>query len=114
MIILKEEFKLFVRSKPELASYVNDGSMTWQKFYELWNLYGSDSSVWDKYKKIDINNNINFSSLLNSIKNVDMDSIKKGINNFSKIVELLGGLVSKDGAQSASYEPRKLFQKFED
>ena len=51
MIILKEEFKVFVRTKPELVSYVSSGEMTWQKFYEIWNLYGNDEKVWEKYTK---------------------------------------------------------------
>ena len=115
---MKEDFKLFVRNKPELIDYVTNGSMTWQKFYELYSLYGSDSNIWNKYKKIESvkeENNFNFSSLMNTIKNVDMDSVKKGINSFSKVVELLQGLVTKDASKaSSSYEPRKLFQKFED
>ena len=45
----KEEFKAFVRTKPELASYVTSGDMTWQKFYELYDIYGEDNNIWDKY-----------------------------------------------------------------
>lgn len=32
----KEEFKLFVKSHPELIRYVKNGEMTWQKFYETY------------------------------------------------------------------------------
>ena len=35
----QEEFKNFVRTKPELIKYVQNGKMTWQKFYDL---YGTD------------------------------------------------------------------------
>lgn len=45
----QEEFKNFVRTKPELIKYVQNGKMTWQKFYELYDLYGTDESVWNKY-----------------------------------------------------------------
>ena len=45
-----EEFKRFVRTKPELIKYVQSGEMTWQKFYEMWSLYGNDDKVWEKYK----------------------------------------------------------------
>lgn len=118
---MKEEFKTFVRTKPELASYVADGTMTWQKFYELWSLYGSDNKVWDDYpKKIVKNadtNNFSFSSIINSLKNVDMDSVQKGINSVQKAVELLQGFTTKDtlsSSKSSGYEPRQLFKKFED
>jgi hypothetical protein len=45
----KEDFKNFVRNKPELASYVTNGDMSWQKFYELYDIYGEDESIWNKY-----------------------------------------------------------------
>lgn len=119
MIILKEEFKAFVKTKPELISYVNDGSMTWQKFYEMWNLYGEDAAVWNKYPKKELvsnkTNTFSFSSLIDSIKNVDMDSVQKGVNNIQKAVELLQGFtVGKASNNTNNYEPRQIFKKFED
>ena len=45
----KEEFKLFVKSHPELIRYVKNGEMTWQKFYETYSLYGKENDVWNKY-----------------------------------------------------------------
>ena len=36
----KEEFKIFARKHPELVSFVKDKSMTWQKFYEIYDIYG--------------------------------------------------------------------------
>ena len=35
----KDDFKNFVRTKPELIKYVKNGEMTWQKFYEIYDLY---------------------------------------------------------------------------
>lgn len=127
VIILKEEFKAFVKTKPELISYVSKGDMTWQKFYEIWRLYGEDTKVWDKYKESSntINNKQNknsesfsFSSLIDSIKKVDMDSVQKGIGSMQKAIELLQGFTTKGtsgtNANSSSYQPRQLFKKFED
>lgn len=121
MIILKEEFKGFVRKKPELIKYVNKGEMTWQGFYELWSLYGDDEKVWDKYKKEETGVSetkeepFNFSSLVESIKNVDMNSVQKGISNVQKAIELLQGLTTGSAASSSTtYQPRHLFKKFED
>ena len=34
-----EEFKNFVRDNPILISYIKSGEMTWQKFYELYDIY---------------------------------------------------------------------------
>ena len=112
---MKEEFKEFVRKRPELIDYVNNGSMTWQKFFEQWSLYGDDEEVWKKYKKIDNDNSFNFNSLINSIKNIDKDTLQKGINGFQKALELLQGLITKDEVDNnTSYTPRQIFKKFED
>ena len=45
-----DEFKSFVKKHPNLNSYVTDGQMTWQKFYEMYDMYGEDSEVWQSYK----------------------------------------------------------------
>lgn len=122
---MKEEFKMFVKKRPELISYVNDGSMTWQKFYEQWYLYGEDEKIWSKYKKEtketkeseNKSSSFNFSNFVKSLKNVNMDEVQKGVNSMQKAVELLQGLVTKDTSQASntsSYTPRQLFKKFED
>ena len=115
---MKEEFKAFVKKKPELIDYVNDGKMTWQRFYEQWYLYGEDDAIWNKYKKIEKEvkkeEGFSFSNILDNLKNVKADDVKKGVNNIQKIVELLQGLLVKDNIDTPSYEPRQLFKKFED
>lgn len=117
MIILKEEFKMFVKKRPELIKYVNSGEMTWQKFYEQWSLYGEDDKVWSKYttKEEQKPDTLNFSNIAQMIKNVDMNQVQKGVNSLQKIVELLQGLAFKDtSSKTSSYTPRQLFKKFED
>lgn len=115
---MKEEFKLFVKKKPELVKYVNSGEMTWQKFYEQWNLYGEESSVWDNYK---VNNetkkeeSFNVSSITDMIKKIDVNSVQKGVNSLQKIVELLQGFsLGNETKNNETYKPRQLFKKFED
>ena len=34
------DFKVFVQAHPTLVESVKKGDMTWQKFYELYDLYG--------------------------------------------------------------------------
>ena len=45
----KELFKNFARMHPELVSYVKNGKMTWQSFYELYDIYGEDNKAWSPY-----------------------------------------------------------------
>lgn len=111
---MKEEFKAFVKTKPELINYVSKGEMTWQKFYEIWNLYGEDDKIWSRYKKEEKENSFNISNIIDSIKKIDMDQVQKGVKGLSKIVGLLGGLVGTKETTNNNYEPRQIFKKFED
>ena len=45
----KETFKSFVRLHPELADKVVRGTVSWQQLYEIYELYGNNSSVWNTY-----------------------------------------------------------------
>ena len=42
----KEEFKAFVRKNPILIKYVKNNEMNWQKFYEIYDIYGETHEVW--------------------------------------------------------------------
>lgn len=122
---MKEKFKEFVRTKPELIKYVSSGKETWQSLFEIWSLYGSDDRVWNNYSSLDVKEEkkevkkeetFSFQSLMDSVKKLDMDSVKKGIGNVQKAIELLQGLTTKGSttAQASTYTPRQLFKKFED
>ena len=43
----KEEFKTFIKNNPGFIKYVNNGEMTWQKFYEMYDLYGEENWLAD-------------------------------------------------------------------
>ena len=45
----KEEFKEFVKKNPRLITYVKNNEMTWQKFYEMYDLYGETNDIWNEY-----------------------------------------------------------------
>ena len=48
----KESFKQFAKQHPEFIKYINNGEMTWQKFYELYDMYGDNSDIWNKYGSV--------------------------------------------------------------
>ena len=119
----KEEFKAFVKLHPELIKFVKSNEMTWQKFYEIYSLYGKENSVWDKYFK-DLEEDSSSSSkesfsvtdLINMVKKVDLNSVHKNITNISKALGLIQSLVTKEdtSVQTDTYTPRPLYKKFED
>ncbi|MDO5568827.1 MAG: spore coat protein YlbD [bacterium] len=118
-----ENFKSFVKKYPVLISYVNNNTMSWQKFYELYELYGEDTNIWNEYiipkKTEDIpfeKKNSTMSDILNFAKQLDVDKVQNGISSLQKALELVGDLfVKKDNnTTSFEYEPRPLYKHFED
>jgi predicted component of type VI protein secretion system len=110
---MKEDFKNFVNNHKELIRYVNSDKMTWQKFYDMYTLYGEKSDVWDEYfKKEDNKTNISLKDILDSLKKLDPDEVSKNINSLNKILSLISTLVTKD--KEPVYEPMPLYKKFED
>ena len=109
---MKEDFKNFVNNHKELINYVNTDKMTWQKFYDMYSLYGENSDVWDEYLNKKNNNTISLKDILDSLKNLDADEVKKNINSLNKILSLISTLVTKD--KEEVYEPMPLYKKFED
>lgn len=105
----KDEFKQFVKQYPSFASYVQNRNTTWQELYELWDMYGDDDKVFSRYKSTgtDLNN------VINGIKNINMDSVKKNLNSIEKGIKLLQDFVKKEDTVPA-YEPRPIFKRFED
>ena len=112
-----ESFKSFVRSKPNLASYVENNTMSWQKFYEIYELYGDNSSVWDKYSTSK-ESVITLKDMFDSIKNIDMTEVQKSITSLQKGIGYLEGLLAKDEnnipVRKSSYEARPIYRYFDD
>lgn len=132
-----DEFKSFVKDNPILISHVKDGSMTWQNFYEIYDLYGDSKEAWDQYlsKKEEVkptstesttsNDNSSlggpWSSILNMAKNLDADKMQTGITSLQKALGLVGELFTKEGTTTAAttaagstYRPRPTYRRFED
>ena len=110
---MKEDFKNFVNNHKELIKYVNSDKMTWQKFYDMYSLYGENSDIWNEYfNKKDSDKSISLKDILDSLKNLDADEVQKNINSLNKILSLISTLVSKD--KEEVYEPMPLYKKFED
>lgn len=122
----KETFKSFVSRNPSLASYVNKGEMTWQRFYEMYDLYGENGAVWKKYKEEENTSTVTTSSTLlgdtslkeifNTLKKVDLETVRRGVDGLSKAVNLLQDFSSNKSTNNnpSSYERRPMYRYFED
>lgn len=120
----KEEFKSFVRKNPSLIKYVNNNSMTWQKFYEMYDMYGESNDVWNNYLGTTSNNIVKtstlsssenaFRELVNTVKGINLEKVQKGINSLQKTISLVQELGSSNNATPKEYERRPIYKHFED
>ena len=108
---MKEEFISFVRSNPSLIKYVRNNEMTWQKFYELYALYGKDSNIWDEYLG---KSSTSINDVVNWFKKVDLDNLKEGIGNIERVIGVVKDFSKKDSVTKDDYKPRPLYKHFED
>ena len=120
----KETFKSFVRENPNLVQHVNSNNMTWQKFYEMYELYGSNNSVWDSYIKTEPSTSETSSSrihsaekafkeLMNVVKGINLEKVQKGIDSIQKTISLVQELGTGSNS-NVQYERRPIYKKFED
>lgn len=64
----KEEFKNFVSTHPSLVNIVKDKSHSWQDLFEVYDLYGNDENLWNKYlNTVDNSSQSKDTSKMNSI-----------------------------------------------
>ncbi len=119
-----DNFKLFVKNNPNLITYVKNNTMSWQKFYELYDLYGEDNNVWNEYLNKDTTVNTTkteskksnkFSDILDMAKNLDSNKLQDGISSVQKAIGLIGDILVKDKKPDAStYNPRPIYRRFDD
>ena len=113
----KETFKSFARLHPELAESVLKDKITWQKLYEVYDIYGENSSVWNKYFTKEISSDSKIGDIVDTIKKIDMKTVQNSIESMQKAVALLEGLAlnnTKTNVPKETYEKRPMYKYFED
>ena len=116
-----DEFKEKEKKNPSLISQVKENNMTWQQFYEFYDLYGEDKNIWNNYiKGNNSENNSNkstsnsLSEIINIAKNMDVNKVQEGILSLQKALGLVSDLFVKDNKPKSEYTPRPLYKHFED
>lgn len=116
-----ESFKSFVREKPDLVDFVRNKETTWQELYNMHELYGPNSSIWDKFNKSSVSSSFSFKNILDMFKNIDMNEVQKGIGSLQKGIGYLQNLVSEKSTSDVTtnmrnkdYEPRPMHKYFDD
>lgn len=119
----KESFKEFVKKNPKLISFVKKGDMTWQKFYEIYDLYGEEKDAWKEYLEESETKEIaatttgfGIGEILSWLKNINLDSLQEGVNNLQRVVGVISDLGNKNENVDIKeeYKPRPIYKHFED
>lgn len=113
-----DEFKNFVRKNSYLVDYVTNKKMTWQQFYELYDLYGESDEIWNKFKKDDSPITTTgiipvIKEIYNYVKKVDLASVQKTLTSIDKAIEAFKGF-NDDKGNPNQYEERPKYKYFED
>lgn len=118
----KDEFKGFARLHPELVNYIKNGDMTWQKFYEIYDIYGENDTAWANYFNTTTSKTTTsdaVGAIGDKLKNIDMNSIQEHIKTAQKALNLVSELTGKTETTtpltaSIPKVPRPINQFFED
>lgn len=115
----KDTFKEFVRRNPKLIKYVNNKEMTWQSFYEIYDMYGEDKEAWKTYleeekKEAKENTKVSNMDFMNYIKNIDLDAVQESINSIQRVLGVVSDLAVTKSTTENTYEPKPLYQHLDD
>ena len=115
----KESFKNFIKDRPYLATTVANGKNTWQSLYELYDIYGEDSNVWEQFtpttNEMTQTINGNFQDVINIFKNMDLETLQRGVNGLEKAVSLLSDLTASNEKPIVNtYQERPINKYYED
>jgi D-mannonate dehydratase len=120
-----ENFKSFVKTKPFLAYKVHSGLTSWQKLYEIYDVYGESHEIFtngekqkettntEKQAEQPTASNTNYkagiSSVLKAVQDIDIDKLSDNLNSFKKIFSLFGTTKATTVENSG-----KTYKRFED
>jgi len=116
----KTSFKEFVKKNPSLLTFVKEEKMTWQKFYEIYDLYGEVDEVWNEYiKKEELatpsTSSIGMLDVLNWLKTINLDKMQESISSVQRVLGVLEDLGTTNNTNTKpEYKPRPLYKNFED
>ena len=110
---------------PEFVDYAKSNNISFQTYFELYDIYGEDDNIWKDYlvkedrvvsneKKI-TNSGISLSNILEYAKNLDTNKVQEGITSIQKAISLFGDILIKDKTDNTnSYTPRPVYRRFDD
>lgn len=113
----KEEFKEFLRSKPEILNYLrNNKDSSMQKLYEVYDVYGNREDIWKDYINTPSVKN-DTTNIKDLFSNIDVNSLQEHIKTAQKALGFIEELTSESAkkvTKTVASTPRPLDKFFGD
>lgn len=121
----KDDFKGFVSKHPALVEIVKNKTHSWQDLFEVYDLYGEDEAMWDRYLKTNASASSNstdakmssLGELTKLFKNVNIENVQKYIDTAQKAIGVIQELTGSGAAAATAKGPssaRPINKIFED
>lgn len=110
-----QKFKQFVNDHPKMVQEVRNGDYTWQEFYEEWYLLGEKDPRWNVYKsnqkgvvekETEENKPDWLTQVTKMFKKIDPNQLDEQINNLSKALGAIQGVLSQFQQTRANPSPK--------
>ncbi len=110
----KDTFKAFAGKHPELAQSVLKNITTWQKLYELYDIYGENSTIWNQFfTTTSVKEPLK--ELFQTFKNLDIEQVQQGVTSLQKTIGLLQDIgLNSNTSTRPQHEPKPLYTYFDD
>ena len=125
-----QEFKSFIKTKPEVLEKIHNNELTWQQVYETYDIYGSNHSLFgfkekeeSKEKEIKNEEKPSFktrseyvNNALKMFQDVDMDKVTNNLQSIQKVMGIFGEItkgVGKDNQSIADIKNRR-YKRYND
>lgn len=103
------EFKTFIRTMPNAAKAVHQGSYTWQELYETYAIYGESHEIWNQFKD-EVKNNeksnsaLDLNMLMQMFKSVDVNALVSSMEGLQKVLGIVATLFDKDEVSNQGFQ----------
>ncbi len=87
-----DDFKLFIRNNPKIYKSVINKKTTWQELYEMYDIYGENSDIWDEY--INYEDSFNIKTIIKNLRSINSETLETNIDNLQRATKFLEDVTS--------------------
>lgn len=102
-----DDFKLFIKTKPEVVNKIHNGELSWQMVYEIYDIKGENDPLFQNEKSIkkteeNKSTTSSINSALKAFQDIDMDKVTNNLQSIQKVLSIF----SEFGKSNNSNETR--------